>query len=307
MLPKNLYDAFNSCLESYPDYFGKNHVFLTEFFPLKSGRDHCLEKLKLKPSSEKFFIQLEGVRGSGKRTLARSLFHALGEKFDLAFVSLSHFSWKSSFKKKLFLYVPTEALSVKKSYTLLQDLLKKDQIEILLLGGEKGSFLNIEKKIHRNFDCSLFLPSFEERVSDHLLLLSYFFEELSSPLSLTKEALSYYTEKKPAKTVFDLKYACLWVCYQGLKLGKKSISRDFFEETFSFVIENRQSFLMLEKMDFHSLADLVGEVGYRELLSFQDSFLIEMIMRSQHSYSESSRYTGLPVTTIRSKRLKFLK
>jgi hypothetical protein len=307
MFSQNLYDDFNSCFESYQDYIKKNYLFLTEFFPVQSFLETSCKISQTKSSLEVLLFKLEGVEGSGKMTLARHLFHCFNKNSDLEFAVLSNFPWKKNIAKKLFLYASTETLKSKKDYSFLQELLKTQKIHTLVLAGEDGSFLNIEKKFDKSFDCEIVLPSFPERVSDHLLLLSYFFSELSSLISLTKEALCYYAEKKPAKTVFDLKYACLWSYHQALKLSERTISKEIFEEAFYFVNKNKEDFLIIEEVDFFSLANLVGKVSYKKLLNFQDNFLIEMIMRSQKTYTQSSRYTGLPVTTIRSKRLKFLK
>ena len=307
MFSQNLYDDFNSCFEFYQDYFKKNDLFLTEFFPVQSFLETSCKINQTKSSSEVLLLKLEGVEGSGKMTLARHLFHCFNKNSDLEFAVLSNFSWRNVSKNKLFLYASTEALKSKKTYFILQELLKTQKVHTLVLAGENGGFLNIEKKFHKFFDCEIVLPSFPERVSDHLLLLKNFLLELSSLASLTKEAIDYYIEKKPAKTVFELKYACLWSYSKISKLSKRQISKKVFEEAFYFVRENQKAFLMLEQVDFFSLANLIGEVGHKDLLKFQDNFLIEMIMRSENSYSRSSRYTGLPVTTIRSKRLKFLK
>ena len=308
MLSQNLYDDFNSCLESYQNYFKKNYLFLTEFFPVQSFLETSCKINQTKSSSEVLLLKLEGVEGSGKMTLASHLFHCFNKNSDLDFAVLSNFSLRNVVKNKLFLYASTDTLKSKKTYLILQELLKTQKVHTLVLAGENGSFLNIEKKFHKLFDCEIVLPSFPERVSDHLLLLKNFLLELSSLASLTKEAIDYYIEKKPAKTVFELKYACLWSYLTISKLSsKRQISKKVFEEAFYFVRENQKAFLILEQIDFFSLANLIGEVGYKDLFKFQGNFLIEMIMRSENSYSRSSRYTGLPVTTIRSKRLKFLK
>lgn len=307
MFSQNLYEDFNSCFESYQGYFKKNYIFLTEFFPIESFLEKSSKIIQLKSSVEYLLFKLEGVESSGKMTLARHLFHCFNKNPDLEFAVLPSFSWKKNIEKKLFLYASTETLKSKKAYAFLQELFKAQKIHTLVLAGEERSFLNIEKKIHKPFDCEIVIPPFYERVSDHLLLLNSFLFELSSVASLTKEALEYYIEKKPAKSGFELKYACLWSYYQSSKLSEKKISKKIFEEAFCFVRQNKEAFLMLEKVDFFSLADLIGEVGYKNLLNFQDKFLIEMIMRAKNTYAQSSCYTRLPITTIRSKRLKIEK
>lgn len=304
MSNENFYDAFVSCLEHYPFYLRKNSDFITNNASLKKIllnfplwlQKNCLENL--------FILKLIGEEASGKMTLAFHLYKRFFCSKSVDFLRVSDLFKPMSLraKQKIFLYCYSEKTLSEEDYFVIQKLFKEKRLACLVLASKE------EFRFAEESCVKLALPSFLERSSDRYLVLSSFLSRLSPSVPLSSEAFLFYAKGSRFRSVFEVKYSLLWSHYKAVSKGETHISLDNFSTSLAFVSRNKEKFLMLEKLDFSSLAGLVKEVGYKELIAFLGDILMEKIfLNSNKSYTKSSLYTQLPISTIRSRRLKYLR
>lgn len=251
-------------------------------------------------------LLLQGGNGFGKKTLARHLsreFFPEAQFMTFTPLTKSQGSWT---QKKIFLYVQENKLKSEEERFLIQSLLEEKKIAFLVYGhkGKKESpFPHWQLP-----SVSLKLPPFPEREEDHCLILSHFMDQLSPQIPLSHEAFLYYVRRQVFKSVFELKYALLLSHYQTEERRLGSISALLFKESLKFVRNHEEDFRIFENFEFSSLLTLIDSFGYKKCLDSFEEILIEKIfLESKSSYTKSSYVTKLPVTTLRSKRLKYLK
>ena len=304
VLKQKNYVSLVSCFSRYHFYVRSQGRFVTNCTEIDKFLARACNLYESK--SRAVVLKLIGDKSSGKFTLAYSLYKKLFPNEEVLFLSFSQLINLGGIPKgkKLFLYCDMGEVN-KTELDLYSDLLFSEGRLAFLVKSFSEDVLEDKKYVS---DLKFELPSFLERASDHYLVLSYFLQKLSPELALSEEAFLFYANKGCFKNIFELKYTLLWSHYKAMSHSFSKVSLKNLKESLSFVREFKEEFLMMEKIDFSCLLELVKGVGYKKCLSFLEDILIEKIfLESKQSYTKSSSYAKLPITTIRSKRLKYLK
>lgn len=313
MFRENLYSSLVACLNRHPNYLKKSHKFITNHSDIKKFLEQFSAVIANYKSDFPLNVHLVGEKHSGKLTLARHLYGEFYCQKAVVFMTVFELieckdTYLAGFiQQRIFLYFELEKYSREQVYNLIKDLVKNQRIECIIFSS--GSCFSFKDTLcfFSAMDLKLNLPIFLDRNQDKYLLLSYFISQLYPSVTLSSRAFFYYAKNEQFKTVFDLKYTLLLAHYKTNSQSTQVISYDVFRESYNFFLIHKKKFKIIEEIDLSLLSFFVKEIGFKKFIDFMGEILLEKIFfDSKKSYTRSSSYTLLPITTIRSKRMKYL-
>ena len=299
MLSQNFYASLALCLEKYPFYSSGGQEFFSQSPFLRNFFSLCSERKKALGNREPLWALLVGGKDGEDRLLAHELYRREYQERGVVFRNL--LETKVSKQKDSF-FIFSEAGKLKKNE--LFSFLKDDPLE-----KDFSCFVvSSDKAFDFPFHVKISIDSFYEKSSYLCSLISYFLSLLQPCLALSQEAFSYCLKGKPFRSCFEVKYTLLWAHHEQVREFGSEITLKALKKALTCVRVYKKEFLMLEEVDLNSLSFLMKRNGFKRLMSFVSDLLMEKtFLESGKSYTKSSLYTHLPVSTLRSKRLKYMR
>ena len=138
-------------------------------------------------------------------------------------------------------------------------------------------------------------------------LVRYYLAKLHPTLEISLETLREALKSTFFCDLHDIKYTLLVSHSLSLQACNNKIQLSFIKEAAILVRPSLDFLKSFERIDFQSLLSLVKNFSYKDTLHNLEALLLEVIyFESGASYRKSSQATSLALTTLHSKRKKYL-